>query len=121
MMAPRSNPARRVNAATRWLIRAFAPGCPTLLRSWESARIGHDGELLTIFFDLPDDRAAARAKELERGAKSLAQVRIGKTAVHDLTATISDEHRTLKIEALLALDSPLTAASLDKGGKRHAA
>jgi hypothetical protein len=37
MMPPTATPARRISPATTFLIRAFAPGCPTLLRSWVSS------------------------------------------------------------------------------------
>jgi hypothetical protein len=101
---------RRVNAATTWLIRAFAPGCPTMLRSWESKPEKIDGERcerLTIFFDLASDPALVRAKELEKSAGALRLIRIGKTVVRDLAASVSDEHRTLKVEALLGSDGGL--------------
>jgi hypothetical protein len=104
---------RRINAATTWLIRAFSPGCLTMLRSWASVPVWSShpdhrrhraGELLTIFFDLPDQPAFTRALELERSAGALRQIRIGKNVIHDLTAKVSGEHRTLRIEALLGTD-----------------
>lgn len=101
---------RRVNAATTWLIRAFAPGCPTMLRSWESSRVSGEGERcerLTIYFDLPTEPAVDRAKELERSAGALRHIRIGRTVVRDLSAQVSDAQRVLKVEALLAADGGL--------------
>lgn len=102
---------RRVPPAVTFLIRAFAPGCPTMLRSWESRRRRpcHDGvretiDQLTIFYDLPDQPALLRALELERSAPSLVHVRVGRTVIRGLAASISGEHRTLKVEALLARD-----------------
>lgn len=104
MMARTRNPRRRISPATTFLIRAFAPGCPTMLRHWTSQKVS-DGELVTIFFDLPDQRAVDRALELQPGARSLRLVRVGRTIIHDMTADVSGEHRTLKVEALLASDN----------------
>jgi hypothetical protein len=105
MMARSSR--RRVGPATTWLIRAFAPGCPTMLRSWASQRVMIDRERferLTIIFDLPDEPAFSRAVELESSAATLAHVRVGKKVIRELAAEVSEAHRTLKIEALLATD-----------------
>jgi hypothetical protein len=91
---------RRINAATTWLIRAFAPGCPTMLRSWSAKRVD-DRDHLTILYDLPDDAAFQRALELERSAGALRCIRIGKHVVAELTAGVIGAHRTLKIDAVL--------------------
>lgn len=101
---------RRISPATTWLIRAFAPGCPTMLRSWASfpawaehgPRRRRTGEKLVLFFDLPDQPAFTRALELEGSAGALRLIRIGRTVVRELTAQVSGEHRTLKVEAHLA-------------------
>jgi hypothetical protein len=106
MMAAR-NPHRRVSPATTWLIRAFAPGCPTMLRSWASQKLTAKqggGERLTIYFDLPNDDALALAGDLAARAPTLRLVRIGKTTINDLAVLVSAEQRTLKIEALLGSD-----------------
>jgi hypothetical protein len=108
MMAPRTNGRRRISPATTWLIRAFSPGCPTYLRSWESKPIRTEGErceALTIFFDLPDDPAFRRALELAASAGTLRLIRVGKTIVRELSADVSGPQRTLVVEALLGLDA----------------
>lgn len=94
---------RRINAATTWLIRSFAPGCPTMLRSWSSKR--HErGELLTIFFDLPSHDAFTIGLERAASAGSLRLLRVGKRIIRDLQAEVSGQHRTLKVQALLVDD-----------------
>jgi hypothetical protein len=100
----RPSSRRRISPATTWLIRAFSPGCPTLLRYWVSSR-SDDGDLLTIFFDLPDDPAMERAGELAASAGTLRLIRIGRTIVRDLTAEVCGDQRTLKVDALLGVDS----------------
>jgi hypothetical protein len=92
---------RRLSCAATFLIRAFAPGCPTLLRSQES-RATAAGEALTIFYDLPDDESFSLAVDKAERAHSLRLIRIGHAIVADLSAVVSHEHRTLKIEALLS-------------------
>jgi hypothetical protein len=101
---------RRVSPATTWLIRAFSPGCPTLLRHWKCRREG-DAQRLTIFFNLPGYAAAERAAELVVSAPTLRLVRIGRTVIRDLTAEVCGEHRTLKVEALLADDGTIEGGS----------
>lgn len=99
---------RRVNAATTWLIRAFAPGCPTNLRTFASKPVRVEGtrcEKLTIYFDLPDQAAFGRALELEASAPTLRLIRIGRTVVREISASVSGAQRTLTVEALLGMDS----------------
>lgn len=107
MTAPRVNPRRRISAAATFLIRAFAPGCPTMLRSWASKPRRVEGarcEALTIHFDLPDQPAFARALELEASAPTLRLIRVGRTVVREVSASVSGAQRTLTVEALLGTD-----------------
>lgn len=92
---------RRINAATTWLIRAFAPGCPTMLRSWSSKPARDGGELLTIVYDVPGGEAQRRARALARSAQSLMHIMVGRTAVRELTAKVHEDHATLTVTALL--------------------
>lgn len=92
---------RRVNAATTWLIRAFAPGCPTMLRNWASKPAADGGELLTIVYDLPGDDARRYARALARSARSLTHIAVGQTSIRELTAKVHEEHATLTVAAVL--------------------
>jgi hypothetical protein len=88
----------RPHAAALWLVRAFAPGCPTHLRSW-SAKLGRRGERVTILYDLPDEKAKRAAADLARRAPSLTQVAIGSKAVRELNVAI--EGPLMTVSALL--------------------
>ena len=90
--------------ATTWLIRAFAPGCPTMLRSWASKPGKDGGEVLSIVYDLPTDDAARIARAMAKSAQSLTHVRIGRDCVRHLKATVHGRHRTLTVDALLVND-----------------
>lgn len=90
--------ADKVNPATRFLLRAFAPGCPTMLRHWTARRAGR-GERVTLTYDLVDGKARLRALELAKSAPSLVQVAVGKLVIRDLAVTVEDQ--TLTVEALL--------------------
>jgi hypothetical protein len=91
---------RRVHAATTFLIRSFAPGDLTHLRSW-SAKLEKRGERVTILFDLPSDEARARAEKLLRQAASFRNVAVGGKAVRELSAEIFEDQAVLSITALL--------------------
>jgi hypothetical protein len=100
MIAPRSSGRRRtpMRQACTWLIKAFAPGCPTTLRFWTEKRVA-GGRRLTIEFDLNDGKARLRAAELVRTAPTLNLIAVGPTVIRDLTATATDDRLT--VEALL--------------------
>jgi hypothetical protein len=95
MIAPRPSPqsARRrryaLSPAVTFLIRAFAPGCPTLLRS-QATKAVRGGSRLTINYDLPDSQARLRADELARSAASLKLIAVGRQVVRDVDVTIGE-------------------------------
>lgn len=95
---------RRINAATTWLIRAFAPGCPTMLRSWASKPAADGCEQLTIVYDLPGEEACRRARALVKSAKSLFHTAVGRTSIRELTAELHEDHKTMTVTALLVKD-----------------
>lgn len=100
---------RKIGPAVTFLIRAFSPGCPTMLRSWESRPEGRRGERLTIFFDLPSPSAIARAKELAASAGNLRLIRVGRTVLREVTAEASARHGTLRVDVLLVREAPSAA------------
>ena len=106
---------RRINAATTWLIRAFSPGCPTLLRCWESQVTQPACERVKIVFDVPNDEARRRAVEMAELAGNLVNVRVGWVAIRDISAVLHAEHRTLTIDVLLMVEA---AAAMNPSGAR---
>jgi hypothetical protein len=99
MAAARSSGHRRIHPAVSFLIKAFAPGCPTMLRSW-SAKLEKRGERVVLLFDLPHSLARNRATQLVRSAGAWAHVAVGSKAIRELTAEILDED-VLSVSALL--------------------
>lgn len=94
-----SGPTRyRTNPAITFLLRAFAPGCPTMLSSWSRKRQGR-GARITIAYHLPDDQARRRADELVRTAGSLHQVAIGRRVITAACATVDGD--MLNVDVLL--------------------
>jgi hypothetical protein len=81
--------------ARNFLIRAFAPGCPTMLRSIASTAQPCGGEHVAIVFDLADAAARARADELVASAAALQLIAVGQTVIHDLAATLADDLLTV--------------------------
>lgn len=117
---------RIISAATTFLIRSFAPGCPTMLRSWSSKpeRVPDGGrhervERLTITYDLPTVEAHRRARELERSARSLLHVAIGRTSIRYLTVEVSARHSTMVVDALLGRDPQHFAGRSNRQGASH--
>lgn len=99
MASERASGHRRIHPAVSFLIRAFAPGCPTMLRSW-SAKLEKRGERVILLFDLPTDEARGRAAKLVGSASAWAHVAVGNKAIRELTAEILDED-VLNVRALL--------------------
>jgi hypothetical protein len=99
MARDRSSGHRRIHPAVTFLIKAFAPGCPTMLRSW-SAKLEKRGERVELLFDLRTDDARVRAAKLVRSAGAWAHVAVGNKAIRELTAEILDED-VLNVRALL--------------------
>jgi len=104
MIARRSSGRRRyggISPAVTWLLRAFAPGCPTMLRSWASKPVDGGGERLTIVYDLPDGKARLRAFELIKSAASLKTVAIGAHAIRDIEPRVTETPDLLTVDVLL--------------------
>jgi hypothetical protein len=99
MAIDRASGHRRIHPAISFLIRAFAPGCPTMLRSW-SSKLTRRGERLILLFDLPTQAAQNRAVQLVRSSAAWAHVAVGNKAIRELTAEILDED-VLSVTALL--------------------
>jgi hypothetical protein len=106
MIAPRPGQSARrrrysLSPATTWLIRAFAPGCPTLLRSQATVRVRGPADRLTIIYDLPDGKARLRADQLAKGAAALKLVAIGSQVIRDIDVAVSDDRDLLSVDVLL--------------------
>lgn len=83
-------------AACNWLIRAFAPGCPTALRTW-SVKVEGKAERLKIAYDLADDQARRIAADLVKRAGTLELVRIGRRVIRSPQAAIADDVLTIDV------------------------
>jgi hypothetical protein len=92
--------SHRIHPACTFLIKAFSPGCPTMLRSW-SAKLEKRGERVTLLYDLPTDAAVGRAGQLVRQAPSFRNVAVGGKAVRELGAEILADQAVLSVSALL--------------------
>lgn len=88
----------RIHAAGAFLIRAFAPECPTNLRSW-SAKLEKRGERVIITFDLPTAAARKNAAELARRAPTMRLIAIGGKSIREIHAEV--ERELLTVNALL--------------------
>lgn len=93
----------RIHPACTFLIKAFSPGCPTMLRCW-SAKLEPRGERVHLLYDLPTDEAVKRAEQLAANASALRLVAIGGKAIRELTADIHEDFRTLTVSALVVRD-----------------
>lgn len=100
----------RLDPAIAWLMRAFAPGCPTMLRSW-SAKLERRGERVTLVFDLPSDEARRCAVDLARRAPTLRQIAVGRKAIRDIHASIEED--ALNVSALLVRSPSIPTAAAE--------
>lgn len=98
----------KVNPACAFLLRAFAPGCPTLLKCWSHKVVriaGERCERVAISYALPDDDARRWAAERVDSAGSLHQVTIGRRSIRAASAQVAGD--LLAVDVLLAPASPL--------------
>jgi hypothetical protein len=102
MMAADRRRYRRVHPAHTFLIRTFAPTCPTQLRAI-NARLTNRGERVVVSFDLDDDASRHRAQRLVRSAAALREVAVGGKAIREIKAAVEGD--LLIVTALLVRSS----------------
>jgi hypothetical protein len=101
MMAPQMRRRRhRMNPAVTWLLKAFAPGCATLLRH-QFTKTVPGGERVQIAYDLPDGPARLRADQLVRSSGAFKLIAIGAHSIRDIEVLVNDDRDLLSVDVLL--------------------